>query len=200
MSIRISRWYPVLIVFFISFTTIGVSAQSEDNALNSRLNEYMKYTRDLNFEKLMDYIYPKLFKMAPREAMVDAMKSSFENETMKITLDSLEIGNVSAPFVHEGIIYREISYSMVMDLRFLDTSNLDDPDFVNLMKTNFSEMVEGAQVTFERNKNNFHIRGKNSMLGVKEKNVEWTFIGTEKNKIMAEFLFPKEVIKKFNLF
>ena len=199
MSISISRRYMIIMVVLFSVAANHVSAQSEDNALNSRLNDYMKHTRDLNFEKLMDYIYPKLFKMAPREAMVDAMKNSFANEMMKITLDSLSIAGVSAPFEHDGIVYREIDYSMVMDLRFLDTSNLQDPDFVNLMKTNFSEMLEGAEVIFEKNKNNFHIRGKDSMIGVKEKNAEWMFIGTKKNKTMAEFLFPKEVLKKFNL-
>jgi len=188
-----------LLICFL-FGVLFSGAQSNDPALNKRLSEYISANEDLNLEKIMDFIHPKLFEIAPRELMIKALKEVFESDEFKASMDSLEIISVDDEFKYEGISYRKVQYSMVMDFRFVDAEKTSDSVFVNLLKTSFSNAFNDAIVSFDKEKNSFHIKGYEFLIAIKDKeNALWMFIGHEKNKMLMEYIFPKAVIEKFNL-
>jgi hypothetical protein len=189
--------------FLLILFLIGVlfsNAQSNDPALNKRLSEYLVANKELNFEKIMEYIHPKLFEMVPKELMIQAMKETFENEELKASLDSMEIISVGEVFDHESASYRKIDYSLVMDLSLANSNNNLDSTFINLMKASFEEAFGDATVTYSYEKKSFHISGKQFMIAVRDKkDAPWMFLGYKKDNTLIQFLFPKAVIEKFNL-
>ena len=188
-----------LVALFFLLLAGPATSQSEDNALNQRLDQYMHLSKTLEYEKLMEFIYPKLFDIAPKSAIIETMRQTFESNEMRLGFDSMAVLTVGASFVHKGTEYRKVDYSMVLRLQLTDTSNLKDTTFINIMNMSLSGSFAGASVRFDRPTGSWVISGTDFMIAIKEKDQPWMFIGNEKNKLMVETLFPPEVIKKFSL-
>ena len=90
-----------LIAFLIlSLVFTKNTAAQQDTALENRLNEVLKFTKVMNIEKVLDYTYPKLFSIATREQIKEAMLSSFETDEFSSTMDRGERGRRSARCGH----------------------------------------------------------------------------------------------------
>ena len=96
----------------------GLAEITMDPALKTRMNDYFRLTMDLNLEKLMNYVYPKIFEQASREQMISEIKGSFENEEMKAQIDSIHVDKVSPAFQVEDGEYVKVYYSMRMNFDF----------------------------------------------------------------------------------
>src|SRR5206468_8254466 len=98
----------LIFLALVCFIFLSTSAQkTADPVFKKRLNEYIALTKQLNFEKLMDYVHPKLFKIVPRDQMLQMFQSAFENEMMSISIDSLSILQTSPAYSYQGSLYRK---------------------------------------------------------------------------------------------
>jgi len=145
----------------------------------------------------MDYIHPRLFQIAPKELLLQALKAPFESEDVKVSLDSLAIVEVSAAFAHQGTTYRKVTYSMAMDMRFTDEEALQDDSFINLVLQGLRGEFPQSTVSYQTEKKNFHISGRDMLIAIKDADKPWMFIGVEKEGDMMEKLFAEPVRKKF---
>lgn len=187
-----------LLLLFLSVSLSVSFGQSNDAALNKRLAAYLEANRKLDFESLMNFIHPKLFKVASKEAMVEGLRQSFNNDKMQIQLDSMEITQVGPVFAYGTTAYRKVDYFMVMDVQFTEKEKLGDSTFVKLMEKNFARVFRGS-AAYNAGTETFHVRGNQFMLAIKDAGQPWMFIGHKADKALNEFLFPKAVISKFNL-
>lgn len=187
-----------VLLLLLLFTASLSFAQSNDAALNQRLAEYAAANQRLDFEAVMDYIYPKLFKMASREAVIESFEKAFNNEEIQIKLDSMAITKVGPVFAHGLTAYRKVDYTMTMGVTFTDKEKLSDTAFVKLVETSFAKVFRGTAV-YNKATESFHVRGQQFMLAIKDKGQPWTFIGHKPDKALNEFLFPQAFINKFAL-
>lgn len=49
----------------------------------------MQHSKDLDFEKVMNFIHPSLFKLATNGQLINAMKNAYDSEEMSIKFDWL---------------------------------------------------------------------------------------------------------------
>ena len=63
----------------------------QDTSLVNRVNAMLTFTQVKDLEKVMDYTYPKLFTIVPRETLIAAMKNAFETDEFIIELDSVKV-------------------------------------------------------------------------------------------------------------
>ena len=114
-----------LLIFFL-IAVLFSSAQSNDPALNKRLLEYLAANKELNFEKIMEYIHPKLFEIVPKEMMIQAMKQTFENDQLKVSLDSMDIISVGIPLIMNRSAIEKLTtrWSLISGLRILQTPSI----------------------------------------------------------------------------
>jgi len=159
----------------------------------------MKWSSELNFEKIMDYIHPSLFRIVPKETMLQALKAPFESDDVKISLDSLEVVQVSPVFSFAGSDYRKVTYRIVMDMYFSDKEAVEDKAFIDLVLNGLQGEFPNSKVSFDKTKKSFHISGRDILIAIKDKNAQWMFIGAEKDQELMEKLFSKEVREKFQL-
>lgn len=187
-----------LFVFFLAFPSFLLYGQSNDAALNARLASYMDANKQLDFKLLMNFIHPKLFKVASRETLIKTFEQAYNNDQMKIKMDSLAIDAVGPSFTYGTSAYRKVDYSMTMDLAFTDKEKLIDSAFVDLMEVNLAKAFHGT-AAYEAERQSFHLRGTQFMMAIKDKAQPWMFIGHRPDKKLNEFLFPQAVIQKFDL-
>lgn len=188
-----------LLLPVVVFSSLLTFAQSSDADLNRRIDEYMRLTRELKFEALMDYTHPKIFAIAPKEQLVEVFKQSFDNESMKIDFDNTGIHNVSDDFKVKEVSYRKIDYWMSIHVTFKDTAALNDEGFITNMTSAFSTAF-GGTVNFNKTAKKFEIKASSIMIAIKDSTfTEWMFLGYQKNEVLLKQLYPQEVIEHFKL-
>lgn len=193
-------------IFLISIATcfflISASAQvtSIDRDLQKRLDEYMSFNKQLNFQKLMEYIHPSLFKIVPKNQFVEMLEESFNNDKMKISIDSIVVSVIGPSFKHGEALYKKIDYYMSMDLKFKDSTTKDDKDFVPTMIKALQEGFPEHTINYDKIADKFIIKGSDILFAIKDKQqTEWMFLGYKKNPDMINALYPKDVIEHFKL-
>ncbi len=189
------------ITSFISFFLVAFAGFSQpDTALNNRLQEYMRLSKDLNFEELMDYIHPSLFKLAPKEQLTEVFKKVYDNDDMKITIDSQENRFISDLYTLNGVQYRTVDYYMVMLMKFKDESKTLDSSFVNSMTSSLQIALPKKKVNFDALNNQFIIKGTDVLMAIKDsQKSNWLFLGYDTSNEMIKQLFPQELIEHFKL-
>ena len=184
--------------FFVA--KIPAQVVVSDLDLQKRLDEYMIFNKQLNFEKLMDYIHPSLFKIVPRDKFIEIFEESFDNDKMKITIDSMIISAIGPSFKHGETLYKKIDFYMSMDLKLKDTTSKDDEDFVLTMITALKDGFPDHSVRYDKDTDKFIIKGSDIMFAIKDKpQAKWMFLGYQKNPEMINALYPKDVIAHFKL-
>lgn len=193
-----------ILLVWISTCFIIVSASSQvpvsDRDLQKRLDEYMMFNKQLNFQKLMDYIHPVLFKVVPRDKFVEIFDQSFNNDKMKIVIDSMIISAIGPSFKHGESLYKKIDYYMSMDLILKDTTSKNEEDFVPTMINAIQNGFPDHSVSYDKDSDKFTIKGSDIMFAIKDKpQAKWMFLGYQKNPEMINALYPKDVIVHFKL-
>lgn len=190
-----------IILLYLLFPFFSSFAQQEvPEELKTRLDIYSKYNLELNFEKLMDYIYPELFTIAPREQLVQAFENAFNNEEMQIFLDSMRVVDFSKSFEHKGTKFIQVGYNMGMRLFFKDTSVLNE-EFIELMTNTFKDVFQSKNVNYNEKTKAFEISGRDILFAIlDEKYDNWYFLGYEENnKALLDKMIPAPVRMHFGL-
>jgi hypothetical protein len=182
--------------FFIS----AIGQQKTDKELEARLKDYIAQTRNMNFDKLMDFVHPNLFKIIPKDQLKEIMRSGFENEALKIAIDSFSVLQMSPGYTHENSIYRRIDYFISLNLKLTDTSILKDSSQRNGLIEQMKGGFPGADISYVEHGNYLNIDTRKIMFGIKDPNAKWMFLGYEdKQREMLEKLIPKPVLTYFKL-
>ena len=174
----------------------GFSQFVKDSAeLSSRLEMFMQYNRDMNFEKMMDYIYPKLFTIAPKEQIKEAMESALNDDELTIKLDSLKTEKIYPLFASGNNRYAKISYSMLILMSTKQQKDSTDmSEIVPVMQTQYGE----ENVRFDKKTNTLIIYQKVDMVAIKDElSPEWTFMNLKIGDPLMDSLLDKELLAKF---
>jgi hypothetical protein len=187
---------------FISFLlSISIFAQDKIDAnLNRRLQTYMKLTRELKFEEIMNYTHPKMFALAPRDEMVKLFRQTYDNDQFKMLIDSTSIITIGPSFKVGVTDYRKVDYGMKLNIQFKDSAATSDSGFVKTIIENLKQGFPGGDVNFDHAKKAFIVRASSFMFAIRDNELsEWMFLGYQKNEEMVKLLYPQEVIDHFKL-
>ena len=134
---------------------LTITAQSHKEIITKEAQTYYDYMTNQNFDGVLDYMYPKVFDMAPREQMKMGMEQMFNSPDMKIEFLNNDITEVSDQKEYDGVTYAAVYYNSKMKMTFL--SELEKPEedkktFIQFMKstmaTQFGE--ENVQADAEK--------------------------------------------------
>lgn len=191
----------VLVLFsaILFVSSSWAQAKSGDADLDKRLSEYMAYTEKLDFDKIMDYMYPKLFKIAPREALVSAMKEAFQSKEMKMGLKDLGILAIGDVFATGGTEFRKIEYKMTLTMQFTDTSATNDPQFMEVMKESMAAGFPDKEVVVDEATKSILVKGNDILFAIKDLGKQWMFIGYKDEPSLIKVIFPQAAIDHFKL-
>lgn len=151
-------------------------------------------------KKLLDYIYPRVFDFSSRETIIKEFQAVFNSSDMDLWIDSLAVHNVSEPLIHKGKQYRNVHYNMVMSFRFKDSTDMDDPEFVDMMIESFKKGIPSSYVRLHPLTKAFEIKLIQNLLAIKEESAApWYFIGLSMKSTSIQKVLPDEVLLHFAL-
>ena len=104
-----------LIFFTLSLAlSFGTIAQNRKE-VSQILEEYEQLMIDRQWARTLDYTYPALFEVAPREMLEKFITDSFNDTSLvKISFKSLDLLEVSEVYKEEELRYSFADYSMIM--------------------------------------------------------------------------------------
>jgi hypothetical protein len=188
------KYFFVLCALFVNFLVVA-----QDSKLKIRLDEYMRLNRELNFERLMDYVHPKLFTLAPREQLISYFKNIYDNEEMKIRIDSASISAISPVYKLTPGFYHKVDYKMRLTLILNDTAVTNQESFRNLIIANLENSFSG-KVTYNSEKSSFDIAMSSILVAIKDdEKTDWLFLGYDGKQPLIKTLIPAQVLTHFKL-
>lgn len=187
----------------IAFLLLLISQLTVAQDLNSLKVEAQKLfdaTKTMDYDKIIDGTYPKVFEMVPKQQMKQILISTFNgNDEMKISLLDIEpdfkFGEIKKI---DNQTFCLIDHNFAMELTIKE--KIEDDDEAQMMIDIFKEAMETEKVTFNKEKNSFTITKVSTMIAIFDdatKNT-WKFLNKDKENALAKNLFSKKVLKALN--
>lgn len=172
----------VTLIFFC-FISISMSSQAHKAVLTKEANTYFDYMSSQNFDGVLDYMYPKVFEMAPRAQMKLGMEQMFNAEDMKIEFLANDIYKISNLVKDNGISYAAIFYDSKMKMTFLTEESQTEEDkqgFLMFMKATMETQFGKENVVENLETMSLIISMKAIMFAIKDPQYkEWKFLGDD---------------------
>ncbi len=164
-------------------------------------------TADKDFETLLNYMNPNLFEIVSRDMMKMALDQAMNDESMDgMSMELLGVEEKSEPYVHDGITYQLMSYSMKMSMdlsTFQDEEDSeeeaeDEFNSAEFMLNIFKAQYGDDAVELDQAKNIVHITTEKDMYASNDPaNSGWKFIEKDDSKkAMLKKIIPETVLKK----
>lgn len=187
------------LLFVVGLVAYG----QQDTALVNRINQMLTLTQKKDLEKIMDYTYPKLFKIAPRELMIATLKETYDTEEFFIEIDSLRIITIFPVFVVSDTSYVKVRHTMLMRMKYKQALDTNDMEGKNMLVSILGQKYGEGNVRFDAAANSLNIFMKPDMVGIKDKTSNtWTFANLDDdNPALLEMLFSQAVrdkLKQYN--
>ena len=185
-----------LITSLLLLSCLMIFAQDK-KSLEEKAAKMIEATNRSDYDALLDHTYPKVFEIAPRDAMKSAMETMFTTEefTIKIidTAPNFKFGDIRR--IDEGY-YSIIDFDMALEMTY--TKPVGDKK--DSMLERFKTSMGTSDITFDAARNTFKIKKRSQLIGINDaasKNV-WTFLSNDNRGLLYKMLGEK-VIKELGL-
>jgi hypothetical protein len=153
----------------------------------------------MDMDRTMDYIYPRIFEIAPRSAMVQEMKKAVNSEEMTITMDSLRAMKAEPITVAGTTQFTRFQYFVSFAVRFNKKDSTEEDmaaSYLALFKAQFGK----ENVSYSGETDIFHVRTNKFSLAIKDRYSKnrWTFVNQEQSQMLRKLL-PAAAVKKYKM-
>lgn len=186
-----------LLLSILLLSCILVSAQDK-KSLQERANKAVEHTVKGEYEKLMDYTYPKIFDLVPRDVLAKMFRDMLKADGFTIS-----IVNTAPNFTYgeikkiDNAYYSVIEHDLHMNLVFDDPiEDADIDDTVNAFKT----AMKSNDISYDKLTRTLKIKKRAQMIAVADaltKN-QWMYINNDGGPLLAK-LIPEKAIKQLGL-
>ncbi|HEY8398403.1 MAG TPA: hypothetical protein VIK80_10700 [Flavihumibacter sp.] len=188
-----------LLIFSALAFTVSVNGQSayqsDSLAMTKRLKEYLAISASYDFAGVVEYTYPKLFELVPREQMIELLKSTYDNPTMKISMDSLQVQKIHPLFKYQAGLYAKVDYYMVMGMQFRDTTMNDDA--LEGALAALQSQYGAEKVRLNKAQKRIDISVLTGMAALKDQPADqWTFINIQKDDPLLSTLLDAALVQQ----
>lgn len=183
-----------LFLSFLLFT--NVIAQDQD-AISKDAGSYFATLKSKDISASIDYLYPKLFDIAPREKVVEALKATLNDPSIEINFSNMVVSNVSKTVITEDVKYALISYSYVMAIKPLDAM---DKKMEKQLLQSYCDLFGKSNVAYDKESKTYTISMTTSMYAINAPGYNsWKFLENKNGmETILQKLIPESVIEQLN--
>jgi hypothetical protein len=185
----------LILALLISISSFAQS-QKEDIAKNAQT--YYDYMTAQNFDGVLDYMYPKVFEMAPRAEMKAGMEQMFSSPDMKIEFVSNDVTKVSEEKIVDHITYAAVYYNSKMKMTFVSEQDKPEEDrkgFFDMMKSTMDSQFGAENVASNFETMSLIVTMNATMYAIKDPQYTgWKFLGNDDAmKMLVDSIVPESV-------
>jgi hypothetical protein len=186
-----------LFSFLLIILFLNGYAQQPDSSFRVRLDSFFHLNHLQELDRVMDYTYPKLFTIVSREQMLEIMKSTFDNDEMTVTLDSLKLIKTWPMLSTPEGSFVQMEYSMIMRMQFKQMDSTDTPEKMGTV-TSLMEMKYGAgNARYDSLLKQIVVLVRSPLLAIKDElSPQWTFMNFLKDEPITPMLLSQDILDK----
>jgi hypothetical protein len=184
---------------FACFLLAGaLPAQTNDEeTLRKTFTDYFAVVEKKDNAATLNYMYPRVFELAPREMLQSAMDAMYADTTTLINFDNYKLLSLSEPVEKKGVKYVLGGYTfrLWMQMKNGEKEAASDYTVLESLKNAYGE----DNVVYNEVNRTFRITCNNYMIAILDPQYSsWKFIERKSSlKALMEKILPKKVIKKF---
>lgn len=185
------------LLFISNFTLFS---QSDKEVILQTFTEYSTHVVNKDNVKLVEYLHPAMFEIAPKEMMIEMMDNAFADKTIQMTFGMMRIDSLSNIMTEKSNKYCLIHHNFDLVMKMLPTN--DSEEARNLTRETavytyqYMEQVYGKEnIKFDKENAAFEILIASKTLAINDESTDgWKFIEAKKesNEILKNIL-PESV-------
>jgi hypothetical protein len=192
----------VLVLLLISCdnktsTKNATTATENSNYKEDVKRQFQEYTRLLvqkEYDKAAEFINPKLFKLLPKDQMIELMEKTFNDPEVEMTFDPPKNITVGEIKTINNIHYAKITYEDVLHMR-MKSKDVTEQD-TGFMKSTLAGKFGEDNVSYDLKTGRYVILAKHDAIAESADQKNWTFLTIEEEqKSQLEKIFPKELLR-----
>lgn len=189
----------LLSILIFTFTLFAPCvAQDHKAELDSVFQGFWEVTEKKDAWGTMDYMYPRLFEIAPKKMLVNAIQDTYADTTVELGFSNSSISNISSLLVVEETKYASIDYSFTMSIALLNLAEEDVADMLAYLLQVYQDQYGKNSVRLDEKARRFDIDVDATMYAIHAPEYgEWKVIEKKPEyQALFEQWFPKKVLKK----
>lgn len=176
-------------IMFAILLITGLSAIAQDQkTLEQRAQQMINFTSESQHDQLLDYTYPKVFEIVPRDVLKGALSGMMKGDGFTIVLLQTPGNFKFTPIKKiEGGSYSVIDYDLAMKMIFDEP--IPNAEVTETIKA-FRDAMQSEDVTYNPATNTMTIKKRSQMVGVADastKNI-WTFVNNDGGPLLKKIL------------
>lgn len=190
-----------LSILFILITQVSFAQDAEQN-IKETFDTYVGLTKELNFDRAMDYVIEDLFDIVPRAQFVELFKQTFTSDEYEIEFGAFYIDDFSKSFKWKGAHYVVFTNNMTTRMKFNSTSDENDTEedkieMLDFVKLTFISAYGEENVNLDKKTGFFTLNMEKSVCAKSSNGIsDWKFLNIEQNKkAIFEKILPKKIFK-----
>jgi hypothetical protein len=181
-------------VLLVCFTILnGFSQDSYQVAIQEKIDGFTELSNAGEWDKALDYMYPKLFAKVPKEQITGMMRELEGGLTIKT--ENIRITKTQGPVEDSGEIFVRVEYTGDMKVAVIPGGMFDSPKALTAIEQQFKSIYGGENVQWSENTKEYSIKAIKSMMAIKGADNEWKLVEINMDQMeVMEFLFSPAIM------
>ena len=190
-----------ILFFIVTMISAGTShqmlAQSTEE-IRVTFEAYLETVRNKDNPATIEYLYPGLFNIIPKETLLQVMNQLYSDSTVNVSYLDLSLTNVSDIIPHEEKAYALVSYSNKLQMQFITQPGEDDTEAMEMTLNAFNNAYGKENVAYEADTQTFTIYSESDVYAIKDPAYDgWKFIEKKDNlQPILQQLIPAAISDK----
>lgn len=188
-----TRFLFLAISALSSFTTLSGQVHV-DPAIQAKLEAFISYSNQNQWEEAYDLVYPKLFAKISKQEIISATKEQLTGIELQRT--NTEIISASAPMEEGSETFVKLEYKTDLVFHLEPNGMYDSPKATQALDENFKATYGKMNVRWDPDQKSFFIRSRESMMAIHDGDGDWKLVDINPNQpeLMA-FLFSPSIME-----
>jgi hypothetical protein len=205
--------YLLLTVMVFNTTAFAKDTKNELKSLEETMKLYKQLNLDGDLEKTIDYVYPPVFTITPKQTLLDGFKMVKESGKMPKVDNFTETIRTPLKSYEKGV-YTLVDYTMEMTMNTMPPVKkenkeeyakvqemLNNPEKLKGYKAFMLQMLkmqmgEDAVISSKEDSMLVNIKKKSTLIAIDENKSGWTFVEPAPQMIEElKKVLPKEIIE-----
>ena len=187
----------ILILFFSIISSAQTKQLSQEDNIRKALNSFVDQMKNKNIDNAVEFIYPKYFKVVPKDQMKQILNLTYNNPALDIKILEFKIANIEKPEKINNELFSLTNYTLKMNLK------IDWLSIPNGQKMK-SQINEGLYKKFGKDNVKYISSGDYYLINsemiacaVSNNGKEWKFLILDEGyKPQLINILPKKIIEK----
>ncbi len=189
------------LILLLLLTSLRCICQTDQDLVRTTFVSYFKTIEEKNNSQTIEYIYPKLFEMYPKDKMLESMNKAQKDTTTIVSFNNLQIKSISKVLEIESGKYCLINYSSKMAYQYIVPQNATEDQLSSIdIKAMFAyqmfkERYGDKNVKLDEKNKVINVNIASAAYAIKEMDKEWKFLEKKENQQeMLRKLLPEKVV------